>query len=95
MVRQAVSDVRAAAARRSVGGSRAHRAAPRVVDGLAIHTHQFGELMLEVAPPYPSDTEADVLAPLCDQIGDPLDNALAARRYVMSGDGRALHDTLL
>ncbi|WP_326674956.1 hypothetical protein [Streptomyces sp. NBC_01237] len=51
--------------------------------------------MLEVAPPYPSDTEADVLVPLCDQIGDPLDNALAARRYVMPGDGRALRDTLL
>ncbi|GAA4803034.1 hypothetical protein [Streptomyces ziwulingensis] len=52
--------------------------------------------MLEVAPAYLSDTKAaDVLAPLCDQIGEDLDNSLAARRYAMSGDRRALHGTVL
>ncbi|MFF1594267.1 hypothetical protein ACFVY0_40210 [Streptomyces sp. NPDC058286] len=42
-------------------------AAPRVVvDELGATTHQVGELMLEVAPAYLSDTAAsDVLAPLC------------------------------
>ncbi|MER5359017.1 hypothetical protein [Streptomyces sp. NPDC002785] len=68
----------------------------RVVDELAAHTHQLGELMLEVAPAYLSDAAAaDVLAPLCEQIGENLDNGLAARRYAMSGDRRALHGTVL
>ncbi|MFD3664023.1 hypothetical protein ACFWVF_26125 [Streptomyces sp. NPDC058659] len=68
----------------------------RVVDDLAAHTHQLGELMLEVAPAYLSDTTAaDVLAPLCEQIGEALDNGLAARRYAMSGDRRALYGTVL
>ncbi|WP_328698418.1 hypothetical protein [Streptomyces sp. NBC_00342] len=53
----------------------------RVVDELAATTHQLGELMLEVAPAYLTDTAAaDVLAPLCDAIGETLDNGLAARR---------------
>ncbi|MFF8646384.1 hypothetical protein [Streptomyces sp. NPDC015345] len=66
----------------------------RIVDDLAASTHQIGELMLEVAPPYLSDTEAaDVLALLCDHIGEPLEHGLAARRYDMSGDRRALHGT--
>ena len=68
----------------------------RVVDELAATTHQLGELILEVAPAYLSDTDAaDVLAPLRDQIGETLDNGLAARRYAMSGDRRALHGTVL
>ncbi|WP_329305804.1 hypothetical protein [Streptomyces anulatus] len=68
----------------------------RVVDDLAATTHQLGELMLEVAPAYLSDTAAtDVLAPLCEHIGETLDNGLAARRYAMSGDRRALHGTIL
>lgn len=68
----------------------------RVVDDLAATTHQLGELMLEVAPAYLSDTAAaDVLAPLCEQIGETLENGLVARRYAMSGDRRALHGTIL
>ncbi|MGY1503760.1 hypothetical protein ACW4TU_45625 (plasmid) [Streptomyces sp. QTS52] len=52
--------------------------------------------MLEVAPAYLSDTDAaDVLAPLCAQTGAALEDGLAARRYAMSGDRRALHDTVL
>ncbi|MEU3317118.1 hypothetical protein ABZ743_31185 [Streptomyces sp. NPDC006662] len=38
---------------------------------------------------------ADVLALLCDQIGKPLEHGLAARRYAMSGDRRALQGTVL
>ncbi|WP_370422204.1 hypothetical protein AB8O64_28680 [Streptomyces sp. QH1-20] len=67
-----------------------------VVDELAAGTHAIGELMLEVAPAYLSDTEAtDVLAPLCEQIGETLENGLAARRYALSGDRRALHGTVV
>ncbi|MER8048038.1 hypothetical protein [Streptomyces sp. NPDC094032] len=56
----------------------------------------IGELMLDVAPPHLSDTDAaDVLALLCDQIGEPLDHGLAARRYALTGDRRALHGTVL
>jgi hypothetical protein len=63
----------------------------RVVDDLAASTHAIGELMLEVAPAYLSDTDAaDVLALLCDQIGERLEHGLDARRYAISGDRRAL-----
>ncbi|WP_406517581.1 hypothetical protein [Streptomyces sp. NBC_00826] len=55
-----------------------------VVDDLAASTHAIGELMLEVAPAYLSDTAAaDVLALLCEEIGEPLDHGLAARRYAL------------
>ncbi|MFB7552758.1 hypothetical protein [Streptomyces sp. NPDC056154] len=48
------------------------------------------------APAYLSDRQAaDVLAPLCDAIGEELEHGLAARRYAMSGDRRALHGTVL
>ncbi|MCM2425096.1 hypothetical protein [Streptomyces sp. RKAG337] len=68
----------------------------RVVDDLAAITHQLGELMLEIAPAYLPDTDAaDVLAPLCEQIGETLENGLAARSYAMSADRRALHGTVL
>ncbi|MFE5334228.1 hypothetical protein ACFRCG_48600, partial [Embleya sp. NPDC056575] len=92
VVRQAVRDVRTAPppppadppADPTVAALR------RVVDDLAASTHAIGELMLEVAPAYLSDIEAaDVLALLCDQIGEPLEHGLAARRYAMSGDRRA------
>ncbi|MFC9484569.1 hypothetical protein ACFTZM_00630 [Streptomyces hydrogenans] len=98
MVRQAVRDVRTAPplppadppADPAVAALRA------AVDDLGASSHAIGELMLEVAPAYLSDTEAaDVLALLCDQIGEPLDHGLAARRYAMSGDRRALHGTVL
>ncbi|MCX5426196.1 hypothetical protein OHU11_00095 [Streptomyces sp. NBC_00257] len=68
----------------------------RAVDDLAASTHAIGELMLEVAPAYLSDTAAaDVLALLCEEIGEPLDHGLATRRYALFGDRRALHGTVL
>jgi hypothetical protein len=68
----------------------------REVDNLAARSHTLGELMLEVAPAYLSDTEAaDVLALLCAQIGESLEHGLAARRYAMSGDRRAQHGTVM
>ncbi|MET9663039.1 hypothetical protein [Streptomyces sp. NPDC006510] len=98
VVRQAVRDIRTAPppppAEPPAGPTVA--ALRRVVDDLAASTHAIGELMLEVAPAYLSDIEAaDVLALLCDQIGEPLEHGLAARRYAMSGDRRALHGTVL
>ncbi|MFH8561426.1 hypothetical protein [Streptomyces sp. NPDC017988] len=50
--------------------------------------------MLEVAPPYLSDTRRR-LALLCEHIGEPLEHGLVARRYAVSGDRRALHGTVL
>ncbi|MEU5137387.1 hypothetical protein [Streptomyces californicus] len=43
--------------------------------------------MLDAAPEYTlSDTEAaDVLALLCNEIGEPLNYGLAARRYALAG----------
>ncbi|MEU4173537.1 hypothetical protein [Streptomyces sp. NPDC026589] len=57
------------AARRSADGDPALAELRRVVNDLAT-THQLGELMLKAAPAYLSDTAAaNILAPLCDQIG--------------------------
>ncbi|MFI2207699.1 hypothetical protein ACH47Z_45075 [Streptomyces sp. NPDC020192] len=68
----------------------------RAVDELAANTHAIGELMLEVAPAYLSDADAaDVLALFCEEVGEPLEHGLAARRYAMSGDRRALHGIVL
>lgn len=50
----------------------------RVVDDLVVSARAMGELFLEVAPAYLSDTTAaDVLGPLCDAIGEDLDTGLA------------------
>ncbi|MER5781323.1 hypothetical protein ABT104_06275 [Streptomyces mobaraensis] len=98
VVRQAVRDVRAAPppAPAEPPADPAVAALRGVVDDLAACSHQLGELMLEVAPAYLSDTEAaDVLALLCEQIGETVENGLAARRYALTGDRRALVGTLL
>ncbi|MEU2181016.1 hypothetical protein [Streptomyces thermolilacinus] len=98
MVRQAVRDVRTAPPPPPAEPppDPAVAALRRAVDHLAASSHAIGELMLEVAPAYLSDIEAaDVLALLCEQIGEPLEHGLAARRYAMSGDRRALHGTVL
>ncbi|WP_414170881.1 hypothetical protein ACMATS_37770 (plasmid) [Streptoverticillium reticulum] len=68
----------------------------RVGDEVAASAHAIGELLTEAAPAYPSETAAAVvLAQLCAAIGEDLESALAARRYAMSGDRRALHGTVL
>ncbi|MFB7076405.1 hypothetical protein [Streptomyces sp. NPDC056308] len=100
MVRQAVRDVRTTPPPPPADppADPAVAALRRVVDDLAASTHAIGELMLEVAPAYLSDTDtdaADVLAPLCEAIGEELEHGLAARRYAMCGDRRALHGTVL
>ncbi|MEU9313463.1 hypothetical protein [Streptomyces sp. NPDC048256] len=52
--------------------------------------------MLKVAPAYLSYIEtADVLALLCDRIRELLEHGLAARRYAVLGDRRALHGTVM
>lgn len=98
VVRQAVRDVRTAPPPppADTPADPSPAAARRLVDDLAANSHAIGELMLEVAPAYLSDTDAaDVLALLCGQIGEPLEHGLAVRRYAMSGDHRALHGTVL
>ncbi|WP_327575393.1 hypothetical protein [Streptomyces sp. NBC_00145] len=100
VVRQVVRDVRTAPALplppADPSADPVLAALRAVVDELAAHTHQVGELMLEVAPAYLSDTDAaHVLAPLCEQSGEPLDHGLAARRYALTGDRRALHGIVL
>ncbi|MDK0524878.1 hypothetical protein [Streptomyces sp. ML-6] len=99
MVRQVVRDVRTTPAPRPPNRRPDPTVAAlrRTVDNLVASTQAIGELMLEVAPAYLSDTEAatGALALLCEQIGEPLENGLAARRYAISGDRRALHGTVL
>ncbi|MER5227293.1 hypothetical protein [Streptomyces flaveus] len=98
VVRQAVRDVRTAPPPPPADPSAdpALAALRAVADDLAASTHAIGELMLEVAPAYLSDADAaDVLALLCEEISEPLEHGLAARRYAMSGDRRALHGTVL
>ncbi|MFF0754550.1 hypothetical protein [Streptomyces sp. NPDC004267] len=68
----------------------------QLTDNLFASAHAIGELMLEVAPSYLSDTQATgIVALLCDEIGEPLEHGLAARRYALTGDRRALHGTVL
>ncbi|WP_406120526.1 hypothetical protein OHQ89_00745 [Streptomyces canus] len=95
-VRQAVRDVRAAPPPPPEGppADPALATLRAVVDDLAASTHAIGELMLEVAPAYLSDTDAaDVLAPLCEAIDVPLENGLAEplrsfrHRPVIAGRG--------
>ncbi|WP_329538321.1 hypothetical protein OG568_59300 (plasmid) [Streptomyces sp. NBC_01450] len=99
VVRQAVRDVRIAPPPPPVDPSAdpVVAAGRQLTDDLSASAHAIGELMLEVAPAYLSDTEAatGVMALLCEQIGEPLEHGLAARRYAMSGDRRALHGTVL
>ncbi|OII61310.1 hypothetical protein BJP40_05925 [Streptomyces sp. CC53] len=97
VVRQAVRDIRTAptsAAEPSADPLTAK--GRRTVNALADSAHQIGELMLKAAPAYLSDTEAaDILALLCEEIGESLEHGLAARRYAITGDRRALHRTIL
>ncbi|MEU0427713.1 hypothetical protein ABZ235_29725 [Streptomyces canus] len=52
--------------------------------------------MLEIAPAYLSDTDAaDVLAPLCEAIGENLGHRRDACCYVVSGDRRVLHGSVV
>jgi hypothetical protein len=98
VVRQAVRDVHTAppAPPADPPAYPAPAALRRTVDDLVSTTHAIGELMLEVAPAYLSDTKAaEVLTLLCQQIGEPLEHGLAARRYAMSGDRRALQGIVL
>ncbi|MEV6123113.1 hypothetical protein AB0M23_21805 [Streptomyces sp. NPDC052077] len=98
VVRQAVRDVRTAPP--PPAGPSADPlvvAGRQLTDDLFASAYEIGELMLEVAPAYLSDTEAatGVLALLCEEIGEPLEHGLAARRYALTGDRRALHGTVL
>ncbi|MCY0932042.1 hypothetical protein OTB20_38915 [Streptomyces sp. H27-H1] len=98
VVRQAVRDVRTAPPPLPEGPREdpALAGLHPVVDDIAASAHAMGELLLEVAPAYLCDTAAgEIPTPRCDAIGESLDCALAARRYVMSGDRRALHGTVL
>ncbi|MFF3558221.1 hypothetical protein ACFYXL_32960 [Streptomyces tsukubensis] len=98
VVRQAVRDVRTAPppAPAEPPADPAVASLRAVVDDLAASTHAIGELMLELAPGYLTDTEAaDRLDHFCDDIGIELDHGLAARRYALTGDRRALAGTVL
>ncbi|WP_434435411.1 hypothetical protein [Streptomyces noursei] len=99
VVRQAVRDVRTAPPPSPAEPSTdpVVAAGRQLTDNLFASEYAIGELMLEVAPAYLSDLEAatGALALLCEQIGEPLEHGLAARRYAMSGDPRALHGTVL
>jgi hypothetical protein len=67
----------------------------RVVDDLAATTYAIGELMLEVAPDLSDTDAADLLAPLCEAIGENLEHGLAAGRYALSGNRCTLHGAVL
>ncbi|MFJ7497952.1 hypothetical protein ACIQZB_44100 [Streptomyces sp. NPDC097727] len=98
MVRQAVHDIRTTPPPPpdEPPTDPAHAALRHAVDDLAARTHAIGELLLEVAPAYLSDHQAtDTLALFCDEIGIDLDHGLAARRYALTSDRRALHGTAL
>ncbi|MEU2357899.1 hypothetical protein ABZ599_33820 [Streptomyces misionensis] len=99
VVRQSVRDVRVAPPPPPVDPPTdpVVAAGRHLTDDLFASAYAIGELMLEVAPAYLSEAEAatGVMALLCEEIGESLEHGLAARRYAMSGDRRALHGTVL
>lgn len=58
---------------------------------LAAWTSTGPEFQLVPDPPCGSER----VALLCEEIGEPLEHGLAARRYAIPGDRRALHGTVL
>lgn len=68
---------------------------PALGDELARLNHRIGELALQLSPAYRSDAQATGdLAHWCDDIGIALTDALACRRYALTGDRRALANLL-
>ncbi|MFD4863129.1 hypothetical protein [Streptomyces atratus] len=78
VVRQAVRDIRTAPPPPPADPPTdpTAAAARAIVDELVATNHAIGELMLEVAPAYLSDTEAanGALALLCEETGEPLES---------------------
>ena len=58
---------------------------------------RLGRIALELAPPYLSEQAAadTILAQYAEEIGCDVETVLAARRYVLTGDRRALDGTWL
>ncbi|OEJ56742.1 hypothetical protein BGM19_00375 [Streptomyces agglomeratus] len=69
----------------------------RLVDELTAVGGRLGQITLELAPPYLSEQEAvdTILARLANDIGSDTETILAARRYALTGDRRALDGTWL
>ncbi|GHF74030.1 hypothetical protein GCM10010218_63940 [Streptomyces mashuensis] len=69
----------------------------RLVDTMAEAGGCLGRIALELAPAYLSEQEASeaVLARYAEDIGCTVETVLAARRYALTGDRRALEGTWL
>ncbi len=69
----------------------------RMVDTMAAAGGRLGRIALELAPPYLSEQAAadTILAQYAEEIGCDVETVLAARRYVLTGDRRALDGTWL
>ncbi|GHB30747.1 hypothetical protein GCM10010346_62650 [Streptomyces chryseus] len=86
---------------RALADTERHPADPNAVrhlgDELAAAGGRLGQIALELAPPYLSEQEAvdTILARLANDIGSDAKTILAARRYALTGDHRALDGTWL
>jgi hypothetical protein len=83
------------------GGDRGDQGVLAELRAVAAHlvdtAHRLGESALEIAPGYLADDQAaeNGLAQFADDLGTGLDEVLAARRFALTGDRRALEGTLL
>lgn len=86
-----------AAAAWGAGGFAGSAELRRLVEQMVQYAGQLGEHALEIAPPYLSDVQAAErgLHEFAEAIGEGLDEVLAARRFAITGDRRALEDTIL
>ncbi|MFF0532936.1 hypothetical protein ACFYT3_31770 [Nocardia amikacinitolerans] len=91
LMREVARQVRRRPASPVVSGRPEYAGARAVVAQLRAAAAEIGALILEFAPAYQSETEvADVVGRFADDIGLPTEEALADRRYAITGDVRCL-----
>ncbi|MGY4102017.1 hypothetical protein ACW2Q0_21075 [Nocardia sp. R16R-3T] len=91
LMRDVARAIRTRPAPRAVTGRPEHAKDRALVEQLHRTAAEIGELILEFAPAYQPETDvAELVSMFANDIGLPADEALAYRRYAITGDVRCL-----